>query len=37
MSFAFDPWWYDGVSNDAARPEAQVRLFARWIDEGKSA
>jgi hypothetical protein len=51
MSFAFDLWSHDDVSDnadsivarlragtmpcDGAWPEAQVDLFARWIDDGK--
>jgi hypothetical protein len=51
MSFAFDLWSHDDVSDnadailarlrngtmpcDTSWPEAQVDLFARWIDEGR--
>lgn len=51
MSFAFDLWSHDDVSEnanailerlragsmpcDGAWPEAEIDLFARWIDEGK--
>jgi hypothetical protein len=51
MSFAFDLWSHDDVSDnadsivarlragtmpcDGAWPEAQVDLFARWIEDGK--
>ena len=51
MSFAFDLWSHDDVSDnadsivarlragtmpcDGSWPEAQVDLFARWIDNGK--